>query len=457
MSARKAATIVAPRTERLYVGIDVGSDIHMAAFVSPELLEAHDRFEQCPTMSFENDRSGFEALVQEIERYAPASHCTVLMERTGDYHRALQGYLQEHGITVYVMTALKKMGRSKTDKLDALRMAYKAFTEIGLGVTSTDERQRLHLVYPPTEAAGILDCLCRRRYELIEETTRYQNRLTAICNQVFPELKKIFRNVNLTIALSFREHFPTPADVAAASFEELLAWRRSGGRWRSPSDKALCKVQELAAHSIGIKGPAGRVRGLCLEQAQLINALKRCGADLEEIDAEINAAIETSREGKILMSMPGINAVLAAHILAAIGNIANFERASQLKSFFGWAPVSIQTGKSIDITMLTKGGQRPLKKALYLAAWNAVRMDTEWRAIYERLIPKKCQWDDRLKVYRGRNKVLGRIAGQMTAMMYVLLRRDYDLLCSLAPGEEAPEPALYDRAIHRAHRTGHRD
>ena len=43
--------------------------------------------------------------------------------------------------------------------------------------------------------------------------------------------------------------------------------------------------------------------------------------------------VEHSREGKILTSMPGVGPLAAATLIALIGNIANFDRASQFKSY----------------------------------------------------------------------------------------------------------------------------
>jgi hypothetical protein len=68
----------------------------------------------------------------------------------------------------------------------------------------------------------------------------------------------------------------------------------------------------------------------------------------------------------------------------------------------------------------------------------------------------KCAYDSRLKTYRGKNKVIGRIAGQFLGVVYSLLRRDYDMLNALEPGADIPEPVLYDRMLHHAHCTGHR-
>lgn len=132
--------------------------------------------------------------------------------------------------------------------------------------------------------------------------------------------------------------------------------------------------------------------------------------------------IEHCREGKILTSIPGIGPSQAAAIIASIGTIATFERASQLKSYFGWAPSVSQSGYTLDHTKLTPRGQRQMKHTMYLIVWHAVQLkECEWSKIYERLVPIKCGFNEKTRQYTGRAKVMGRIAGQIISVIFGLL------------------------------------
>ena len=83
------------------------------------------------------------------------------------------------------------------------------------------------------------------------------------------------------------------------------------------------QLQEAAATSIGVHD-LGRQRGLMLEQRQLIGELRLLQTHMAELDAEIGSIVATSREGRILTSIPVIGPLQAATILAAIGHIDNF-------------------------------------------------------------------------------------------------------------------------------------
>ncbi len=63
-------------------------------------------------------------------------------------------------------------------------------------------------------------------------------------------------------------------------------------------------------------------------------------------------------------------------------------------------------------------------------------------------------YDERIKDYRGKKKVLGRIAGQMASMIFALLKTDQETLSKMPPGEVPPPPLLYDAQVHRKHQEG---
>src|SRR5215472_2023266 len=210
------------KQEPLYIGIDVGKVKHVAGFVSTTLLERHERFEACPALAFENVREGFRALIERIRSLAPLEHVFVLMERTGHYHLALQQYLQEFDLPIYLMHVQERpKGMMKTDKRDALGLANHLYNQLELGVQVSNKLQVIRRAVPPSAAAAQLKGLMRHRYELVNESTQRKNKLTAICDELFPEFTKVFKNPNLQIALDLREKFPTPSAIAAATSGEL--------------------------------------------------------------------------------------------------------------------------------------------------------------------------------------------------------------------------------------------
>jgi transposase len=437
--------------ESLYVGIDVGKAKHVAGFVSTTLLERHQRFEACPALVVENSREGFRTLIDRICSYVPLEQVYVLLEHTGHYHRALVEYLQEFDISVHVMPVQKRpAGMLKTDKRDALGLANHLFNQLEKGIQLADKTHLVRRLLPPTEAARQLKGWMRHRYELIHESTQRKNKLIAICDELFPEMTQVFKDPTLPTALAIREKFPTPHAITTTTLSALAELRI---KHSYPSNVQLQQLQQLAAQSIGTKDLV-RQRGLLLEQAQLIRELRLLQEHLKQLDTEICQLVEQSREGQILTSIPGIGTIQAAAIMAAIGTILNFERASELKSYCGWAPVSEISGTTLDRVQLTHGGTRTMKQMLFLCVAHAIQLDCEWARLYERLVPKKCMYDERKRAYRGKLKVIGRIAGQLLEMVYALLKQDAEILSQVPPGQAPPPPILYDPEIHKRHRNG---
>lgn len=385
--------------------------------------------------------------------YVPLTQVYVVLEVTGHYHRPLLQYLQEVELPTYVLHVQKRQeGLLKSDKRDALGLANLLFNQLEKGVQVGDPLQAIRRLAPPTPAAAQLRSMVQHRQELIGESTRRTNKLTAICDEVFPELTRILKNPNLPTALMLRKRFPTPATLATASLSALQELR---GQNRSLSDAKLLELQRLAQESIGTKDHA-RLRGLVFEQGQLIAELELIQTHLEQLESELVQVVGHSREGEILTSIPGIGATQAAAIIASIGNIANFEHAAQLKSYFGWAPQVTQSGSTLDHSRLSRRGHRQMKQTMYLVVWHAIHVkESNWQKMYERLVPIKCRFNEKTREYTGRNKVIGRIAGQMASVVFALLRADQEAVIKTPAGATLPNPRLYDPEIHRQHQLGH--
>ena len=437
--------------ESLFLGIDVGKTRHVAGFVSKTLLERHQRFEACPALAFENSREGFQALVGRMRELAPLEHYTVLLEKTGHYHKALQQFLQELDLPVYVTHVQQRpSAMMKTDKRDALGLANTLYNQLALGTQVADKKELVRKAFPPSATAAQLKGLIRHRYELVREATQRKNKLIAICDELFPELTRVLKDPTLPTALAIRERFPTPHTLATAS---LSARKSVRGKTRFLSDAKLLDLQRLAASSIGTKDMQ-RKPGLLIEQTQLIRELRLLQEHMAQLETEITAILEQSREGQIVQSL-GIGPIQTATILAAIGSIENFPNAGSLKSYCGWSPTVKQSGSTLDSTRQTHGGTRTMKQMMYLIVSGLISRDTEWAKLYERLVQAKCPADPRTGERSGKLRIIGRVAGQLLEAMYALLKTDAEVLSKVPKGKEPPPPLLYDPERHRRHREGH--
>src|SRR5215469_2732298 len=273
--------------EPLYVGVDIGKQRHYAGFLSTTLLACHQRFEHCPALAFDNSRLGFRQLRERIETFVPLAQAYVALEVTGHYHHALIQSLQELDLPVFVLhPQTRQAGLLKTDKRDALGLANLLYAQLDRGVQLGDPLQAVRRLVAPTPEADRLRGMVRHRYELVNEVTRRKNKLTAICDELFPEITQVCKDPNLPSALALRARFPTPSAMEAASLQELQD-TRLGNR---PSDDALANLRLLAAESIGVR-TEDRVRGLVFEQGQLIEEVQVLSRHLEALETELTEVI----------------------------------------------------------------------------------------------------------------------------------------------------------------------
>ncbi len=62
------------------------------------------------------------------------------------------------------------------------------YNQLEKGIQVSDKLQLVRRAIPPTEAAAQLKSLTRHRYELIQESAQRKNKLTSLCDELFPEL-----------------------------------------------------------------------------------------------------------------------------------------------------------------------------------------------------------------------------------------------------------------------------
>ena len=87
--------------------------------------------------------------------------------------------------------------------------------------------------------------------------------------------------------------------------------------------------------------------------------------------------------GSRLMELPGVGPVVAARVLADVGDIARFADRNRFASWTGTAPLDASSGEQIR-HRLSRAGNRRMNHMIHIAAISQIRLDTEGRAYYRR-------------------------------------------------------------------------
>lgn len=150
---------------------------------------------------------------------------------------------------------------------------------------------------------------------------------------------------------------------------------------------------------------------------------------LRELEGVLRSVVEGSQEmsrtSTLLRSIPGVGEKTAWTIMAECPNLAQLDSAKAAAGFAGVCPREWTSGLFKGQTKMSKKGNAPIRRALYMCALAAARMDGLFKALKERLIAKG----------HSKKSALG-------AVMHKLMRVAYGVLASQRPFGSPPKCML---------------
>jgi transposase len=226
-------------------------------------------------------------------------------------------------------------GEAKTDKRDAFVIAD----------TGRTRRKQVHwLDVGSDELLERLRVLNGFDIDLAADQTRLTNRCRDALTSVSPALER---------AVGARLHQAGVRDLLAKY--PTLSALRSAGRARitrtvkARSSRLATKIVDAVIAALNaqtVTVPAETTIGRVI--AELAVELDRVFARRDALAIEIEEAFLAHPFGELLSSMPGIGPRTGSRILAEIGDGTRFADGDKLASYAGLAPVTRQSGKSIN-------------------------------------------------------------------------------------------------------------
>jgi transposase len=142
----------------------------------------------------------------------------------------------------------------------------------------------------------------------------------------------------------------------------------------------------------------------------------RLGEDLRVVERELARDALANPEAKRLMTIPGIDMVVAVGLLAAIGPIDRFSGPDRLVAYLGLNPTVHQSGEGRPRHgRISKQGRTHARTMLVEAAWQAIRGPGPLRAFYERVARR-----------RGTHVAAVAVARKLAVIIWHLLTREED-------------------------------
>ena len=354
----------------ILVGIDIGKTKHTFSIIDRGTGEILLN----PSV-FDNNQNGFLLLIKQLKAYDKAD-ILIGMEDTGHYHFALLKYLLDSRYTVALinptttdLTRKLQGGITKNDPLDSLTIC---------DVISSNQRKKPYRVTKVNRFELYEQKqLTRHHHNLKEELNIYKNRLQKCIDIVFPEFNSLFQSKYGIVYMNILKTFSSAESIANADIRSIRKCFEFNGRGKRISLSAE-QLKSVAKSSIGIPSVADGI-----QIRHLVSQIELLEEQLSEIDKRIEEF--SVKNNSTILSIPGISHFSGTSILAELGDICNYQKASQIIKFAGVAPYHYESSQfTAHHTAITKKGSKYLRKTLYQIILPIINNNKIFRTYYNK-------------------------------------------------------------------------
>jgi transposase len=263
----------------------------------------------------------------------------------------------------------------KTDDRDAYVLARLPFLD-------PKQLQRVHV---PSRAMRTLKMLVSQRVSMVKQLVSLKNQLIAYANAVWPNVTKVFGDLDSAHARSFlREQ--TPETVLRLKPQALAGLLKRKGKIR------LAHAQRLAGTLISLARSAAQLHQLLPEQdielerlytIELLEMVETLEERIRCKEKELEQAYLSAAPEQYLNSIPGIAEKTAPTIFSYFGEPERFPTTNQAQGFVGLFPETDASGnKDRKGTPIAKQGPAILRRDLFLASDHFRRIDPQGAQLY---------------------------------------------------------------------------
>jgi transposase len=336
----------------VFLGLDVGKGEHHACALDPSGKKLHDK-------PLPNDEQRLRALFTQLGRHG---RVLVVVDQPASIGALPVAVARAEGCQVAYLPGLTMRrladvhpGNAKTDARDAFVIADAARTL----------PHTLRRVDTGDETLAELEVLVGFDDDLAGEANRLANRIRGLLVTIHPALEKALGpRLHHPAALELLITYGGPDGLRAATAAQLLATVKPlAPRLAGRLVKAIKTA--LDAQTVIVPGTAAAATVL----PRLAQSLRSVHAQRGQVAAQVEEILDALPLAQVLTTMPGVGVRTAARILLEIGDISAFATPGHLAAYAGLAPVTRRSGSSIKGEHPPKGGNKALKRAMFLSAF----------------------------------------------------------------------------------------
>jgi len=286
--------------------------------------------------------------------------------------------MKQAGITVVMVNPyhtkkakeLDDNSQTKSDKKDALTIA--RLVKDG----------RYFETYLPHDIYAELRGLTTTRISMNKRNKAVENTITAVLDEYFPELTKVFKHpFKGKAAMQILKVCPIPKFVLELGVEGVLSEIRKAVK-KTVGRKKAQQLIDAAKETIGVDYGEYAAR---FKIQQLMEELELMNHQLEEVEKEMSSALDKTEIGKYLLSIDGVGVVSLAMCLGELGDPLRFDDARQMGRMAGYNLIEDSSGTNQSGTRISKRGRKNLRCVLYQMAITMVATNKEMKKLYNYL------------------------------------------------------------------------
>jgi transposase len=232
-----------------------------------------------------------------------------------------------------------------------------------------------------TDLAGAVKALARAHQNLIWTRQRQSGQLRSTLREFYPGALAAFDELAGRDALAVLAIASTPTRGRALSRSKISAALRRAGRQRNIQARAeaiqtALREPQLAATPMVEVAFGHTVTAMVAVLTELVR-------QIDVLEQELSAHFDRHPDAQILLSLPGLGAVLGARVLAEFGDDpTRYADAKARRNYAATSPITKASGTR-RIVLARIAGNKRLRDALYLQAFAAISRSPGARAYYD--------------------------------------------------------------------------